>query len=409
MAEPLRAPENRWLRLLPLLYGALVFLPMLRNQFWLDDYGWVERAMDGVRHPSHLFHLSKSDFRPLANLSFALNYLVSGLNPAGYYLFNLALHLANTALVMRLAGRLSRGDRMVTLVTGFLFAGAFGNYGQSVVWIAGRTGLIADLLILCAMLAHWTWLERGAGRDRARALGFFLLALLAKESAVILLPLLVLLDWAHGRSPRALFSARGARDYAPFAIVLAAYLGLQFGWVRRDSVILEDEYRWGWHAVTHFGEYLARMLLPINPTTMMVRVPGGFDRLLMVTEQALMVLMPLAGLALLASPAPRWVKFAVLLAGISLLPYLAFTFRTSTRYLYGPSIGLSLVVAWLLARARAQERVRAARPIITLALGSLLVLQAIVMEVVIHQHYRMQQAQDPALYQELVRLRRTPS
>ena len=408
MAEPDRASRHDWLRWLPLLYGAFLFLPMVRNGFWLDDFGWVSRAMDGLRHPSQLLGLSKSDFRPLANVAFALNYLVSGLNPAGYYVFNLALHVANTALVMRLAERLTRGDRAVTLITGFLFAGAFGNYGQAVVWIAGRTGLIADLFILCGMLAHWTWLERGLARDRVRTIAFLVLALLAKESAVIMLPLLVLLDWAHGRSPRDFLSARAVRDYLPLAIVLVAYLGFQAGWVRKDSAILETEYRWGWHAVRNFGEYLARMLLPINPTTMMVRVPGGLDRLLPVVELALMIAMPLAGIALLVLPAPRWIKFAVLWTGISLLPYLAFTFRTSTRYLYAPSIGLALVVAWLLARAWAGDRPVAVRRVATIALGSVLVLQAIVMQVVIRQHHVMQQAQDPVLYQELERQRNQP-
>jgi hypothetical protein len=141
---------------------------------------------------------------------------------------------------------------------------------------------------------------------------------------------------------------------------------------------------------------------------MMLNVPGGLDRLLPVAALALSVAMPLAGLALLASPAPRWVRFAVLLTAIGLLPYLAFTFRTSTRYLYAPSIGLALVAAWLLTRAWHPDRARVVRRGAAIVAGSLLVLQTIVMEVVIHQHYVMQQAQDPALYQELIRQRTDP-
>ncbi|MCT7085189.1 hypothetical protein, partial [Salmonella enterica] len=48
-----------------------------------------------------------SDFkRPLASLSFAANYLAGGLNPFGWKLFNLIIHLLNGILVFVLTRRL---------------------------------------------------------------------------------------------------------------------------------------------------------------------------------------------------------------------------------------------------------------------------------------------------------------
>ena len=406
MAEPLPAAPNRRSWLLPLGYGALLFLPMLRNQFWLDDYGWVSSAMDGVRNPAHLIGLAKTDLRPLVNLTFAVNFLVSDLNPVGYYLFNLALHLANTWLVMRLAARVSR-DSTVALVTGFLFAGAFANYGQAVVWISGRTGLLADLLMLACLLAHLSWLEGGRPRDRTWTAVWFGLAFLAKESAVVLLPLMLLVEWVHGRRLRELLSLATARAYAPYAVVLIGYLSLQFGFLRKNSPILDLEYRLGWHVVTNFAEYLARMVIPVNATTMMVAVPAGLHAALAVAQTVLMIALPVLGIVLLVRPVPRWVKFGVAWTVISLLPYLAFTFRTSTRYLYGPSVGFALVVAWLLSPAWAGMPAAARGRIARAAVVALLLVQAVVINVVIHEHYRVQQSQDPKYHRELLEQRRT--
>jgi len=46
-------------------------------------------------------HNEESNYRPLTNLSFALNYAAGGLNPWGYHLINLLLHALNGLLVYK--------------------------------------------------------------------------------------------------------------------------------------------------------------------------------------------------------------------------------------------------------------------------------------------------------------------
>jgi hypothetical protein len=99
-------------------------------------------------------------FRPLISLSFFLNYQLFGLDPAGYYLTNLLLHAANASLVSYLAWLFLRDTSGQPLPTGAtvsaLAAGACfavtPTLGESVVWIAGRTDLIASFfgLLACA-------------------------------------------------------------------------------------------------------------------------------------------------------------------------------------------------------------------------------------------------------------------
>jgi len=374
--------------LLPLLYGALLFAPTLWSGFLRDDFTWVGNAIDVPRHPELLVGPPNKDFRPMASLAFQLNFALSGLNPAGYYLMNLLLHLANTALVMRLAHRLTGGRRGVVLVTGALFAGAFGNYGDAVVWISGRTGLIVDLFLLGTVLAYWRFLDSGRGRDYTLALALYTLALLSKETAVVVIPLLALIEWARGAPAKSLLRAPALRAYAPFALVLAAYLAFQLGVVRRGSHVIGREYLLGWHVLTNLLESLARMALPLNATSSMVPMPMALRAPLQSALSVLTVLVPMGWAALLFTRVPRWVKFAVLWMVLNLLPYVFFAGRTNTRYLYNPSIGLCLLVAggiawWHERAARSPRALRRRLPAI--AVAGLLVVQASVESLVVQQ------------------------
>jgi hypothetical protein len=388
-------------RLLPfaaILLGLVVFLPMLWHTFYRDDFGWVERAIDALPHPAQWFFLAKSDFRPLSSLSFVLNLAIGGLDPRGYYALNLLFHLANVALLMALVRRISGGSTLAAGIAGLIAACAFGNYGEAVHWISGRTEPIADVFVLGALIAHWDWLARGRGRDRVIAVLCFALALLGKESAVILLPLLWLLEWAHPARP----GAHGAiTRHAPYAVLLAAYLVFEFGYWRAGSTIQGSEYAFGWHAVTNLFEYLVRMWLPVSPTSMLVSLPAAALPALRVAYVVLAVAIPLAGLFLLSRPIPRAQKFALLWIPIALLPVIWFTFRTNTRYLYLPSLGLAAFLGMAAAEVLERSPVRSRRIAVSVALKIALIVQVGVLQVILLRRATVERAEGPARWAEL--------
>ena len=374
---------------LPLLYGAVVFAPMLGNGFMRDDYTWIASAIDSARDPALLFGPPHKDFRPLAGLLFRLNLALSGLEPIGYYGVNLLLHLANVTLVMILALRLTGGSRAVALLAGAFFAGAYGSYGDAVTWISGRTGLLADLFVLSALVAWHSFLEGRRGRDYALALGCCALALLSKETAVVLVPLLALLEWARGVPARAPLRWSAVRAYLPFAALLSGYLIFQLVAVRGGSFTIDTEYVLGWHALPRLAEYLARMVLPLNATSYMVPLPEALRAPLAWVQSVLTVLVPLGWIAVLATRTPRWAKFAVLWMVLNLAPYLFFVARTTTRHLYNPSIGYCLLVAgliaWWIERAAPHGPLRRRLPLA--AAAGLLVVQAVVVASLIRHHH----------------------
>jgi 4-amino-4-deoxy-L-arabinose transferase-like glycosyltransferase len=84
---------------------------------------------------------------------------------------------------------------------------------------------------------------------------------------------------------------------------------------------------------------------------------------------------------LLTRRVPRTWKFALLWIPVAILPVAFLTLRTSTRYLYLPSMGLAALIglAWASAWAAAPLRRRA----LTVGLALVIVVQVAVMEVVL--------------------------
>ena len=89
--------------------AALVYLNALDNPFVYDDHRVVLENYS-IRDLSNVRALFLNDvFRPVVNISYALDYARSGLAPSGYHLTSLLLHMANVVLLFVLV-RVLAGD-----------------------------------------------------------------------------------------------------------------------------------------------------------------------------------------------------------------------------------------------------------------------------------------------------------
>ena len=83
-------------------------------------------------------------FRPVVSISFALNRSVSGLDPLGYGLVNVALLFGCCLAIVLLAQALSF-SRPAALLCAALWAFNFHGINAAVLWISGRTALLVTL------------------------------------------------------------------------------------------------------------------------------------------------------------------------------------------------------------------------------------------------------------------------
>jgi hypothetical protein len=239
-----------------------------RVQTWSDLVGlWTQPLMAGTD-----FAVSQALFyRPIASLSYALDYFVWGPDPVGYHLTNTLLQVAATLLAYAVL-RTLRLARLAAFVGAALLA-FHPTMATAVPVIARRYDalsaalLFASLALLCrqAQGIHWV------------AVGLFGASLLAKESAFAALPLLPLLLWAMDRQPRTY--ARQLWPYAALATVIFvgryAVLGAIGGHREVDILSLNfEEYRVMLDRYVFFVFWPFRHLYPERTVGWLVLVLG---------------------------------------------------------------------------------------------------------------------------------------
>lgn len=151
-------------------------------------------------------------YRPLVLASFALDYRLWGLDPRGHHLTNVVLHFAVAWLLWALLRRFPLDPRLACAAA-LLFA-VHAAHTEAVTGVVGRAELLSTLFALLALGAYGAFL-RGAGAGGGggwfvAALAAFFLALLAKEMAVMVPVLALVLEPACLAGRAAPFAGRGA-------------------------------------------------------------------------------------------------------------------------------------------------------------------------------------------------------
>ena len=191
----------------------VTFLPALENEFVYDD-NLVILANPAVTGPAswrsvltqpYWPPLTSADrlYRPLITLAFRLNALATGGKPEAwaFHLVNLALHAFASAAVALLAARTTRSPA-AALVAGCLFA-THPIHTEAVATGYGLSEILVGLFG-AVLLARHVQPPTPAGlrpaRERVTTAMLFLAALMSKEHAFFLWPVLVLLDIHHLRT-----------------------------------------------------------------------------------------------------------------------------------------------------------------------------------------------------------------
>ena len=158
------------------------------------------------------------NYHPLTMLVYLFIYKLFGLNPLPYHLLNVAVHLANTFLVFKLAGQLS-GKKVTALVVALLFA-VHPMHVESVAWVSELKDVLYAFFYLSAMLVYLRYLRRGLRfKDYTGVFLLFAASLLCKSAAVTLPVLLIAIDSYTGRK----MSSRWIFEKIPLLLLSVAF------------------------------------------------------------------------------------------------------------------------------------------------------------------------------------------
>jgi len=307
----------------------------------------------------------ESTYRPVATLSYFVNYALFGLKPWGYRLTNVLLHAVNAALVYILLLQLFAWPKFAILA-GLLF-GVHPSSAEVIACTGFRPNILAMLFSLLTIMLYFKAQDKASVKARysflALSLFCFFLAVFSKEIAVFL--------------PLALFTCEYYRKNCNFKKVLSSwksylwylalplvYLAVYFFLMRPTQNIFDAG---GWlrntvRVADIFGAYLKNMVFPED--LVMIPPMAMLKSYFNITAGAVFLIW--SGYVLLRKRkfSPE-ISFGILWFLIWALPMNNFfnTFRIliANRFLYIPLVGFTAVIAVLLIKFGDKKNILTAR------------------------------------------------
>lgn len=340
------------------------FVPWDDPQY-VTDNPWIQRGLTWQSVQWAFTTDYASMWMPLVWLSYLLDVTVAGVSPVHMHLVNLGLHVANVVLLFLVLRRLTGAD-----VPSAIAAGCFALHPlqvESVAWITERKDVLSTLFWILSMGAYAAYARRPSwGRYTLVALSLAL-GLMAKAMLVTLPCVLLLLDyWPLER----LTSAEGRIDWrrAAWLVVeklplfglaavaaLLTYLAESHGGAVGSSDHYPFDLRLANAAVSYLA-YLGKVVWPCDlaayyphpaeslrftgiTTTFVVQIIAAVITLLLVTYGAWRLRHTHRYLLV------GWLWFLGTLVPVIGVIQVG-THGMADRYMYVPSIGVWIIVAW---------------------------------------------------------------
>lgn len=327
---------------------------LFNNFVNLDDYGYVPEnqyirnlSLEGIY--KIFTRPIIGNYFPLQILSYALDYQFWHIQPFGYHLTNIVLHIVNAILVFFLLKKMFSNPLVSFLAA--LFFGLHPINVESVTWIAERKNVLSTFFFLSSYL---TYLYYNKEEKRVRRRGFyimalllFLLALFTKVSAVVLPILLMLYDFCFLRKKW----WNSLQDKIPF-LLLSIIFSVITVWVYHSGQYLVDYHGGSFYfntlaMVNVIVEYIIYLIAPFYLDNYYITpIPKSFFESQVMFSLAAILLFGL--LAWISLRKNRILLFWLGWFGIALLPMLnivPIAILRADRYMYLPAIGFYYLIS----------------------------------------------------------------
>jgi hypothetical protein len=301
-------------------------------------------------------------YRPVFLLWLRLNYAIFGATAFAWHLTSVACHVFVTYLVFRLGLKVA-GERTTAFLAALIFA-LHPAHVESVAWISGVTDPLMSCFFLASFVLFLDYRQSRRIWSLVGSLALFALALLTKETAVVLPALVFIYVLIFERTENDVRTTagemvRGVRESSPYISVVLGYATVRafalHGWSHATVPISWTQVLLTWPSVISF--YARHMILPLRLSEFY-----GLDYVSRATAGSF--LLPLALCALVAyafyflarfisvrnASSSMAATFSLPMMILPLLPVLDLRSLTAgdivhDRYLYLPSVGFALLLA----------------------------------------------------------------
>jgi tetratricopeptide (TPR) repeat protein len=383
-------PRN-W-ALYALLLGALTWACFGSLRFHLLETHDFETFRDNAKVSAdfaYFFSIEKEQAsgRLLHEFCMWLAHIAWGQSPAAFHLLVVALHFAASLLLCRTFFR-AGADLELSMLAGLLFLLNVAHF-RAIHWLSGFNYVLAFVLSIATVLAYLRYIETGRRPWLAACYASLFLGAFSHLASLMAWPFCFFLAWQQGHDPR-----RALRQLVPFALVLIPALALVLRFTAKRTST--------WEALDFFTVAgLADLVTGVARSTLFFtgRLLSTAHWLPLASHERhtwefAVGALVLVGLAWLLwkkpGPARIWAGWTLLM----LLPFVLLTEESilalpvgPSRYLYLPSAGTALILAWALRRA-----------IFALPVGRPTTFIAITIVLIISSYHGLQQAEALTYY-----------
>jgi hypothetical protein len=386
--------------------GTLTFQFVSDDEFQIINNPFIKSWENVPRFTAHSWSHSDPNslgnyYRPIALLWLLINHQLFGLNPSWWHLTTVLAHLAATLAVYVLVNTVVK-DRFLAGFAALIF-GLHPVHIEAVAWVSGFTEPLLAVFFIASFLAYL----RANADQRVRHRGWlslslvlFALAVLTKETAIILPAFIAAYEWifkpgsgktGEHQCPERRTTERGPRPHArraknalacavPYIALAAAYLVTRAVVLKGLSHTLSKLSPWTfvftWPSVLWF--YVKHLGWPVGLSafydTPYVREPRLSNFILPATAVASLAFGLWLALKRSTQDNRQVIGFALIWLALPILPLLNISvFREGEmvhdRYLYLPSVGLSIMLAFVLSRLCSGRSRLFGRPILQVVSG----------------------------------------
>jgi len=311
---------------------------LVKNNVYIKSWAYLPKIFtedDGVGGGTKY-----NFYRPLRMVTYMIDYYIWKLDVRGYHFINIVLHIGVACCIYWLITLLF-GNRLLSLLTSVFFI-IHPVHTEAVAYISGRTDPLSGLFILLSFILYVKLSHLKSTKLSALMLLSYILAILSKESALILPALLLLYHYTFKIGLK--FS-----KFLSIIIITVIYIVFRL-------TVLTSSLPHSWSFTTALRglpgffvaltNYMRILLLPVN-----LRAVYG-DNLFDFTEPAAImgcvILFLLLIYAFKRKKYNKLIFFSVFWFFIGLLPVCGIyplAFYMAEHYIYLPSIGFFLILA----------------------------------------------------------------
>lgn len=375
-------------KLLYILVGIVsfaVYYNSLKNSFVFDDESVIQ-TNPSIQSLSNIPKFFTADegfhkvigkyYRPLTSTLYTVDYAIWGLDPYGFHLTNILIHVISCLLLLsvllKMFGEYENG--LLAAMIGALIFAVHPVHTEAVSWISGRT----DSLVTLFFFASFQFYLKYTGEENGKtalwlSLLFYVLGLLSKEMIVTMPVILLLYDFVY-REKDFGYIKKNILAYVLFAAVTVIFMGIRYMLLKDIPDRTTYLYFYGKDGATALFTMLKTipvyLKLLIYPVNLLYHYNGTIPDSSSLADAkvigALVFILVLAGLSVYFFRKQSVFSFAILFFFVSLLPVMnivpTMNFMAE-RFLYMTSFALSVLISFVIVQYVNARNIRAVVPL----------------------------------------------